>query len=90
MSKQENIINEHYTVHYAMEEPWTGDPYPFPKSRDFSSKAEAIKFANDLYNDDDPLLDKSEVDVTYSYCIPRDPKMYRIPYKWETEKVKWR
>lgn len=90
MSKQENIINEHYTVRWEMEEPWTGDPYPFPKSRDFSSKAEAIKFANDLYNDDDPLLEKSAIDVTYSYCIPLDPKMYRNPYKWTTEKVKWK
>ena len=90
MNKQENIIKEHYTVHYAMEEPWTGDPGTFPHYREFPTKAEAIKFANDLYNDDDPLLEKGAIDVTYSYCIPLDPKMYRNPYKWTTEKVKWK
>lgn len=73
-----------------MEEPWTGDPYPFPHYNEFPTKAEAIKFANALYNDDDPLLEKSAINVTYSYCIPLDSKKYRIPYKWTTEKVKWK
>ena len=81
--------NERYTVHWDQEEPWTGDPYPFPKSQEFPTKAEAISFAKELKDDKDPLIDKYSIKVTYDYRVALDPKKYRYPYSWKSEKIEW-
>lgn len=89
MNKQENIIKEHYTVRWDQEEPWTGDPSSFPKSQEFPTKAEAINFAKELKGDKNSLIDKYSIKVTYDYRVTLDPKKYRYPYEWKSEKIKW-
>ena len=89
VSKPKNTDNERYTVHWDQEEPWTGDPYPFPKSQEFPTKAKAINFAKELKDDKNSLIDKYSIKVTYDYRVALDPKKYRYPYEWKSEKIKW-
>lgn len=84
-----NARTEYYRVVWDEDEPWTGDPYPFPQDKKFTSKKDAIEYANKLKNGDEPLLHKSTIKVEYHYCIQLDPKKYRNPYKWITEPIKW-
>ena len=92
VSEPKNMDNERYTVRWEQEEPWTGDPYPFPKSREFPTKAEAISFAKELKelkDDKNSLIDKYSVEITYDYRVALDPEKYRYPYSWKSEKIKW-
>lgn len=84
LDKQVNntIEYENYAVVWDQYEPWTGDPNPFPVSREFPSKNDAIAFAKWLSSDDDPNLLKYTIEVIHYYRNYGNKKL-------QTEKIKW-
>ena len=78
-----NITYESFSVYWDQYEPWTGDPSPFPKGREFPTKEEAIDFANYLNNDDDPNTEKDTIEVKRHYREYCDSKI-------KTEVIKWK
>ena len=86
VTKTANFYNKAYEsffVYWDQYEPWTGDFSAFPKSREFSTKAEAIDFANYLNNDDDPNTEKDTIEVKRHYREYCDSKL-------KTEDIKWK